>query len=174
MSEDALAALSGLPTSQPEVINLLARIELDRQNIDKAEQLMATVPLDDPLLARLRGRLALARGNAKSALGYFRVALANDPLERETLFGLTAALQLGGDLRAAEPYRKAAANLDRLNSLVQRAVSNGGKNDADLMRELGAACAALELNELARAWYKLAIAANPLDSESQQAIFRLK
>jgi hypothetical protein len=42
------------------------------------------------------------------------------------------------------------------------------------MRELGAACAALELNELARAWYKLAIAANPLDSESQQAIFRLK
>jgi predicted Zn-dependent protease len=173
-SEDALAALSGLPTSQPEVINLLARIELDRQNIDKAEQLMATVPLDDPLLARLRGRLALARGNAKSALGYFRVALANDPLERETLFGLTAALQLGGDLRAAEPYRKAAANLDRLNSLVQRAVSNGGKNDADLMRELGAACAALELNELARAWYKLAIAANPLDSESQQAIFRLK
>ena len=32
---------------------------------------------------------------------------------------------------------------------------------------------ALELNELARAWYKLAISADPLDSESQQALYRL-
>jgi hypothetical protein len=41
------------------------------------------------------------------------------------------------------------------------------------MRELGAACAALELNELSRAWYRLAIAADPLDSQSQQALYRL-
>ena len=38
------------------------------------------------------------------------------------------------------------------------------------MRQFGTACAALELNDLARAWYKLAIAADPLDSESQQAL----
>ena len=116
-SEDALAALSELPRSQPEVIDLLARIELDRQEVDKAERLVATAPVDDPLFARLRGRLALARGDAKSALGHFRIALADDPLARETLFGLTAALELSGDPKAAEPYRQAAANLDRLNSL---------------------------------------------------------
>ena len=172
-SEDALKALSGLPRSQPEVIDLLARIELDRQDVDKAERLIATGPVDDPLLARLRGRRALARGDAKSAVGHFRTALADDPLARETLFGLTAALQLAGDPKAAEPYGQAAANLDRLNSLVQRAVTRGGKNDGSLMRELGAASAALELNELARAWYKLAIAADPLDSESQRALYRL-
>jgi tetratricopeptide (TPR) repeat protein len=172
-SDDALAALSGLPRSQPEVIDLLARIELDRQHVDKAEQLAATGAADDPRLARLRGRLALARGDAKSAVSYFRVALADDPLARETLFGLTAALQLAGDPKAAEPYRQAAANLDRLNSLVQRAVTRGGKNDRSLMRELGAACAVLQLNELSRAWYKLAIGADPLDSQSQQALYRL-
>jgi tetratricopeptide (TPR) repeat protein len=172
-SEDALAALSDLPRSQPEVIDLLARIELDRQDEDKAERLVATGPVDDPLLARLRGRLALARGDAKSALGHFRIALADDPLARETLFGLTAALQLAGDPKAAEPYGQAAANLDRLNSLVQRAVTSGGKKDTSLMRELGAACAALELIELSRAWYKLAIEADPLDTQSQQALYKL-
>ena len=172
-SEDALAALSGLPRSQPEVIDLLARIELDRQDVDKAERLVATGSVDDPLLARLRGRLALARGDAKSACGHFRIAFADDPLSRETLFGLTAALQVAGDPKAAEPYSQAAANLDRFNSLVQRAVASGGKKDASLIRELGAACAALELNELSRAWYKLAIGADPLDSQSQQALYRL-
>ena len=174
-SEDALAALAGLPQSQPEVIDLLARIELDRQDVDKAERLVATGPVDDPLLAQLRGRLALARGDAKSALGHFRIALADDPFARETLFGLTVALELTGNPKAAEPYRQSAANLDRLNSLVQRAAALKEKKgkDANLMRQFGAACADLELNELSRAWYKLAISADPLDSESQQALYRL-
>ena len=67
-----------------------------------------------------------------------------------------------------------AANLDRLNSLVQRAAALREPKDANLMRQLGTACAAVELNDLACAWYKLAIAANPLDSESQQALYRLR
>ena len=41
------------------------------------------------------------------------------------------------------------------------------------MRQLGAACAALDRKGEARAWYKLAIGFDPLDSESQQALFRL-
>ncbi len=172
-SEDAMAALSGLPRSQPEVIDLLARIELDRQDVDEAERLVATGPVDDPLLARLRGRLALARGDAKAALGHFRIAFADDPLARETLFGLTAALELAGDPRAAEPFHRAAANLDRLNSLVQRAATRGARDDRSLMRQFGAACEALGVNELARAWYELAVGADPLDSESQRALSRL-
>jgi predicted Zn-dependent protease len=172
-SEDALAALAGLPRSQPEVIDVLARIELDRQGVSKAERLVATGPVDNPLLARLRGQLALARGDANSAQDHFRIALAAEPLSREALFGLTAALQRSGDSKTAEPYRRAAANLDRLNSLVQRAAAPGARNDSSLMRQFGAACAALELNELSRAWYKLAISADPLDSESQQALYRL-
>ena len=172
-SDDALAALVGLQRGEPEVIDLLARIELDRQDVDKAEWLIATGPPDDPLLARLRGRLALARRDAKSALGHFRIALAGDPLARETLFGLTAALELAGDPKAAGPYHQAAANLDRLNSLVQRAATRGARTDRGLMRRFGAACEALGLNELSRAWYNLAVSSDPLDSESQQALYRL-
>jgi tetratricopeptide (TPR) repeat protein len=172
-SDDALATLVGLSREEPEVIDLLARIELDRHEVDRAERLVATGPPDDPLLARLRGRLALARGDAKSALGHFRIALAGDPRSRETLFGMTAALERAGDTRAAEPYRQAVANVDRLNSLVQRAATRGAREDGRLMRQFGAACAALGLNDLSRAWYKLAIGADPLDAESQQALYRL-
>ena len=172
-SDDALRALNGVPRSEPEVIDLLARIELDRHDVSKAERLVAAGPVDDPLLARLRGQLALARGDAKSAQGHFRTALAADPLSREALFGLTAALELCGNPKAAEPYRRSAANLDRLNSLVQRAATLREQKDANLMRQFGKACAALELNDLAGAWYKLAITADPMDSESQQALYRL-
>jgi tetratricopeptide (TPR) repeat protein len=170
---DAERTLAGLPRGEPEVIDLLARIELDRSDLEEAERLLATGRSDDPLLARLRGRLALARGDAKSAIDYFRIAFTADPLSRETVFGLSAAFQLSGDTKAAEPYRQTAANLDRLNSLVRRAGVPQGRGDPNLMRQLGAACAALQLNAEARAWYKLAISSNPLDSESQQALYRL-
>ena len=40
------------------------------------------------MLARLRGRLALARRDAKAALSHWRIAYAADPDNRETTFGL--------------------------------------------------------------------------------------
>jgi tetratricopeptide (TPR) repeat protein len=172
-TDDADQTLAGLPSGEPEVIDLLARIALDRQATERAERMLANGPKDDPLLARLRGRLALAQGDAKSAVAYFRIAFAADPLNRETLFGLAAALELSGDPKAAFPYRRTAANLDRLNSLIQRAAARGARADTSLMRQLGEACASLQLNAEARAWYKLAISANPLDSESQEALYRL-
>ena len=172
-SDDAEKTLAGLSSGEPEVIDLLVRIALDRQDTERAEQLLASGPKDDPLLARLRGRLALARGDARSAVAYFRIAFAADPLNRETIFGLAAALELSGDPEAAVPYRQTAANLDRFNSLIQRASARGARADTHLLRHLGAACVALELNAEARAWYKLAISADPLDSESQEALYRL-
>ena len=78
-SEDARAALSGLPRSQPEVIDVLARIELDRQAVDEAEQLLATGPVDDPQLARLRGRLA-PRGATRSRLSV--ISGSHSPMTR--------------------------------------------------------------------------------------------
>ena len=63
--------------------------------------------------------------------------------------------------------------MNNVNSLIQRAAGRGARADTNLMRQLGAACAALQLNAEARAWYKLAISANALDSESQEALYRL-
>ncbi len=171
--DDAKSILAPLPEDDPRKIDLLARMALDHEGPEAAGRLLAAGPRDDPLLARLRGRLALARRDAKAALAEFRIADAADPENRDTIFGLIAALELSGDKKAALPLREYAGRLDRLNSLIQRAAVPEARGNADLMRQLGAACAALDRKGEARAWYKLAIGFNPLDSESQQALFRL-
>ena len=118
-SEDAEKTLGGLPRGEPDVIDLLARIALDRQARKKPSGCLRP---DRVMIRFWRGCGADSlRGDAKSAIDDFRIAFAADPLNRETLFGLSAALELSGDPKAAEPYRQAAANLDRLNSFVQRA-----------------------------------------------------
>jgi tetratricopeptide (TPR) repeat protein len=171
--DDAKSTLAPLRDDDPHKIELLARMALDHEGEDEAQRLLSLGKRDDPLLARLRGRLALARRDAKEALADFRIAYAADPENRDTIFGLIAALELSGDKEAALPFRDYAGRLDRLSSLIQRAAVPAARSDPDLMRQLGAACAALDRKGEARAWYKLALGFNVLDSESQQALFRL-
>jgi tetratricopeptide (TPR) repeat protein len=170
---EAESTLAALPRDDVEAIALRAYLALDRQEQEEAERLLANGPTDDPILARLKGRFALSQHDIPTALENFRKSYAGDPENRETLFGLIAALEMSGNDKAALPLRQVARHLDRLSGLIQRAALPGARADTGLMRALGAECAALERTGEARAWYKLAIAFNPLDSESQQALFRL-
>ena len=95
--DDAVSIIAGLPGDDPDVIALRARIALDREDLDEADRQLALGRGDDPLLARLRGRLALFRSDARTAVANFRTAYAGDPENRETIFGLMAALELSGD-----------------------------------------------------------------------------
>ena len=174
LDADAEAVLSALPPEDPEAIALRAQIALDLQQSDRVEQLLAQGPEGDPTLARLRGRLALARRDARGALRHFQIAYGADPDSRETVFGLLGAYETIGDRKSAESVRAVARNLERLNTLVQRAAAASARQDPALLRELGDACAALHRDAEARAWYQLAVARDPLDRESQQALFRLK
>jgi len=171
---DAESILSVLPPQDPEAIALRAQIAVDLQQSDRVEQLLALGSKEDPALARLRGRQALARRDTRNALHQFQIAYAADPESRETVFGLLGAYEMIGDQKSAEPLRQAARDLERLNTLVQRAAVAQARQDPGLLRELGAACAALHRDAEARAWYELAVARDPLDRESQQALFRLR
>ncbi len=126
------------------------------------------------VLARLRGRLALARRDAKAALFNWRIAYAADPGARETTLGLLRALELAGESEAAVPLRESVRKLEWLNTLYHRAGTPEARREPGLMRQLGAACAAVDRTAEARAWYNLAIEANALDSESQRALYRLR
>jgi len=169
-SESTLAAL---PQEDPEAIAIRAQTALDLSDQDRAERLLGSGRIDDPVLAALRGRLALSRRDTRSALHHFQVAYAADPESHETIFGLLSTLAITDEGAAALPLRDTARNLERLNTLIQRAATPQARRDPVLLRELGAACAALHRNAEARAWYALAIAGDPLDSESQRALFRL-
>jgi hypothetical protein len=82
-------------------------------------------------------------------------------------------LKLTGQTRAAEPIRDWIRNYDAMHALVNRLVSAQAAADADLQRRLGSLCEVMGRRSEARAWFRRAIASNPLDTEVQQALFRL-
>jgi tetratricopeptide (TPR) repeat protein len=173
-TDSAESVLEPLATDDSQALVIRAQIAIDRQDQDRAERLLASGKTGDPGLARLRGRMALSRSDAPSAIHQFRVAFQADPDDRETVFGLLCALELAHETKAAQPFRELAGNLERLNTLVHRAANPTARKEPALLRELGDACAALHRAPEARAWYELAIARDPLDSASQQALYRLR
>jgi tetratricopeptide (TPR) repeat protein len=172
LSAEALAAISSLPDTDPDALALRVMLAIDRHQDDEAERMLESGPADYPPLARIRGRLALARRDAKAAVRNFRIAQADDPLNRDTVLGLANALTLLGD-PAAAAARDTAKKLEFLNTLIQRAASVHERDNPELILALGAACADLGQYPEAAAWYKLAIARNPLDTQAQQALFRV-
>ena len=171
--DDAETAIAPLPDSDLDALAIRVMLAIDRHQDDKAEQLLASGPAGDPTLAKLRGRLALARRDAPSALRCFQVAYAHAPDDRDALLGLVNALTMVGDDKSAAPLRETAKNFELLNSLVQRAAIPNERENPRLLRDLGAACAAAGRDPEARGWYRLAIARDPLDIESQQALFQI-
>ena len=171
--DDAATAIAPLPDSDLDALAIRVMLAIDRHQDDKAEQLLASGPAGDPTLAKLRGRLALARRDAPSALRCFQVAYAHAPDDRDALLGLVNALTMVGDDKSAAPLRETAKNFELLNSLVQRAAIPNERENPRLLRDLGAACAAAGRDPEARGWYRLAIARDPLDIESQQALFQI-
>ena len=171
--DQAESTLNALEPEDREANAIRVQIALDRRDTEKADRLLALGQAGDPVLARLRGAEALGRREAQKAADQFRIAYAANPDDHETLFGLWVALELLGNESEAGPIRLAARNLDLLNSALQRGRAPGARGDTALMREFGTLCAALHRDAEARGWLQLVIAANPLDSEAQQTLFRL-
>lgn len=171
--DESESVLAVLPESDPEARALRARIALERGDDRKAEALLADGPSDHPVLARLRGRFALAHGAGAAALRHFRAAQVAEPDNRDTIFGLANALTMLGESKAAAPLLIQARDYDRFGSLMQRAALANAKDDPKLLKQLGAASEAIHRLPEARAWYKLVIASNPLDTEAQHALYRL-
>jgi Flp pilus assembly protein TadD len=172
--DEAERALAPLSISDPRVRTKRVLIAMDRGDFLTAESLLAEGPEEDPGLARLRGQLALRRRDGRAAEKQFHIALAADPIDRVALSGLGTALGMLGRSDEARPYLEAARRHDDLWKLVARAATTEGEHDPKLPHQLGMACAAIGRNQEARAWLRLAIRRDPLDSESQQTLFKLE
>ena len=87
--DEAESNLDSLRPTDPDVLAIRALVALDRGDSSRAQALVgADSPGDDhPALARLRGRLALARDDAAAAIRHFRAALNAAPDDRDAHFG---------------------------------------------------------------------------------------
>ena len=170
--DEAEATLAALPESDPDARVIRVRLALSRGDDIRAETLLEGGPEDHAGLALLRGQMALARGDEQATLRHFRIAYEKAPYLREAVFGLGKALQLNGDPTAAT-YLDQATKLDLLSSLIQKAAIVVNRENPQLLRDLGAACAAAGRLPEARAWYNLAITRDPLDTQANAALARL-
>ena len=172
--DSAERLLAELPPSDPDARVIRIRMAQDRGDDRAIESLLEAGPDDHPGLARSRGRMALAHRDFAAAIRYFRLVLDAEPNDRDTLFNLATAMTLTGDLAAAKSLRKAANDHDNLESLIEQVSQPSKHEDLAILRALGAAYEALHRRLEARAWYRLALACDPLNAEVQKALFRLE
>jgi tetratricopeptide (TPR) repeat protein len=166
--------LEPLLRDDPDALALRVELKLNQGWVDEALAMLRDAPEHHAQLARLRGRVALMRGDPAAAIGHFQDALGHEPDERVAIAELGKALRLRGDPSAAAAYLARAQRLDAVyNHLVRIRRPDRENQPADLL-QLGRACAAAGLRDEARGWYSLAIDRNPLDAEAQQALYRLR
>jgi len=171
--DEAEEIVAGLPDADPDARVARARLAVDRGDAERAARLTADGPREHAGLARLRGQLALLRGNATVAVEHLRIARRLKPGDRETMFALATSLKVTGDTDGARPLLAAVQGHDLLRNLLAKVDDPASSTDSDLLRRIGAACEGLGQRSEARAWYLLSIARNPLDSPAHQALFRL-
>ena len=168
----ALEVLAPLGESDPDTRALRAQIALDRGEPEEAARLLAGPASSHAGLCRLRGQLALSRSDARTAVGERVRAYRLEPDDRQTIVSLGIALTLLGEAGAARPILSAIGRLRAYDAVVGRLAAHEEDGPA-LYQEIGAAAEAVGRRAEAVAWYRLAIARDPLRSEPQQALFRL-
>ena len=166
--------LEPLPRSDPEAAALLIESRFEHGRIEEAMAMLKDTTADHPKLARIRGRVALRRGDLKAAIRHFKDALTEEPYDRVAVSELGKALVLAGDKSAAQPYLVQAQNLDAVYSLLNRVRQPDRENQSSDLMQFGRACESAGLLEEARGWYLLAIGRDPLDAEAQQALRRVR
>jgi tetratricopeptide (TPR) repeat protein len=168
---DAEATLAPLADTDDEALAARGRLAIDGGNSADAEALAVRGSADHPALNLLRGRLALVRGDAAGAACAFRAVLRAMRDDRDALYGLGQSLRMLGD-PAAGSYLEAARPLDQLRRALIEATAR--RETAPMIFTcLGLACEAARLRPEARAWFVLAIARDPLDTDAQGALVRL-
>ncbi len=166
--------LQPLPEDDPEAQALRIELKLNHGQVDEALAMLARATTRHPHLARLRGRVALRRGDSAGAIRHFQDALSDEPYDRVSIAELGKALVLQGDRSTAERYLTRARQLDEVYNLINRIKRPGSENQPPDLTKLGRACEAAGLVDEARGWYMLAIGRDPLDAEAQQALHRLR
>ena len=171
--DDARAVLSPLPTSDPEVRAILARIAQSRGDAAEVERLTGGDADRHPVLARMRADLDLNRRDIRSAAGHLRAASAADPHNRAVLYQLGDALIRLGEVEEGRRHVAASKEHDALFELLERIEEPGARSDVPLLSRIAAASLRVGLRAEARNWYLLALRLDPTRTEIQKALYQL-
>jgi tetratricopeptide (TPR) repeat protein len=165
-------ALAPLSRDDPDALALRVELELNHGRVEEALAMLHDAPQDNAQLARLRGRVALMRGDKAAAIRHFRDALSYEPYDRLSCSELARALPFRDDWAAAEGNLDRVRRPETIYHLFTRIRQADRENQPSDLLELGRACEAAGLRDEARGWSCPVIGRNPLDSAAQQALYR--
>jgi tetratricopeptide (TPR) repeat protein len=171
--DEAEKALEPLAANDSDAIAIKAQIAMDRNDPEKARELLSKGPEDHFDLAVMRAQMALAEGDYNDSIRYFKTALKVDPDNRDAVVGLARALAGQGNKLEAKAWQEKATKLDKLASLIQEAAKPEAAGDPSLPRRLADGCESVGHFAEAKAWWGLIAARDPLNQEAQQALYRL-
>ena len=171
--DDANRELASLPPDLPEALAKRLEMLVEAEGPENAVNLLQKIPDNNAQASLIRGRLALASGNAREAIRYFEMADQSDPGRRQVLADLGRAWGLAGDQAKARDFTQKAGRVDALNNLLLKSENTVEKSGPAEWTQFALACEkAGRLNE-ARAWLALLIQKNPLDESAQAEIYRI-
>jgi len=171
--DEGLAILQPLDPEHPEVRLVRAQAELARGDLNQADALLAANPPDHVESLRLRGKLALYRNHPNDAAAFYRRAVELAPEDREGVIGLAQSLKAAHDPEA-DRWLNAARDHERYAHQLHQLRLPENQNNPESWRIMADLCERIGCHAEAAAWYQLLIARNPLDSEAQAALARLK
>jgi predicted Zn-dependent protease len=172
--DDVKSVLSPLPSSDPEVRAILARIAEDRGDAGEVERLTGEDADRHPVLARMRASLDLGRRDLRAAIKHLRAAAAADPHNRAILYKLGDTLIRLGDVEEGRGFVSASKEHDALYELLERVEEPEARHDARLLAQVAGASHRVGLRAEARNWYLLALRLDPTRAEVQKALYRLE
>jgi tetratricopeptide (TPR) repeat protein len=171
---EAESVLVPLPDSDPDARVWKARLALGRTRLDEVPSILEQGPADHVGLALLRGQFAVQVNELTEAARQFRIVLRQDRDNREALQGLSVVLKRLGDSKAASVAQEQADQWRHLTSLLRMSKTLNIRHYKSLLMQIGQACEILGQIPEARAWFRLALVQDPLDSAVQQALFRVR
>jgi tetratricopeptide (TPR) repeat protein len=172
--EESESLLRPLRDSDPDARALRAHIALSRMRMDEVRLLLESGPTEHVGLALLRGQVAVRINDRLTAARQFRIALSHDPTNHEALQGLALVLKQLGDREAAASIQEQLDQWHFLTTLLQKSRTFEIRTDKTLLTQLAQTCAALNQIPEARAWYRLALAQDPLDAAIQKSLYFLR
>ena len=172
-TDQAMLMLEQSPVDRIELLAKRLELLLDQQDLEQVQKSLEKIPLNEPNVATLRGRLAMSNGDTKSALKFFELSEEFESGKREVIANLGQALIQAGDQKKGKIYLQKAGQIDKLNNMLLQLEKTIESSGVETWRTLGSTCESADRLAEARAWQSLIIAKNPFDQIAQTAVFRI-
>ena len=172
-TDQAMLMLEQSPVDRIELLAKRLELLLDQQDLEQVQKSLEKIPLNEPNVATLRGRLAMSNGDTKSALKFFELSEEFESGKREVIANLGQALLQAGDQKKGKIYLQKAGQIDKLNNMLLQLEKTIESSGVETWRTLGSTCESADRLAEARAWQSLIIANNPFDQTAQTAVFRI-